>query len=253
MLGDRRPMLRRTGDGGGAEHRVRKAGRRRAAAARSLRRSGRSAGCACLPGSGRADPGISGRRHPRAGRRLPRIRELPRRIVRAPGRSAVSRSTRNRSRRRSRRRMRPRLGEADLATAQARLEKANNDVARYTPLVAEAGRQPEGARRRAGRAGRGALAGRRRDRSRRGQGGGGQGDARSRLRADHVADQRPGRHDAGEAGQSRRPGREHAVDDDLGDRPDGRPRRRHRGRLSPRHQARPEPGGPGSRAPPASS
>src|SRR4029077_11585380 len=26
-------------------------------------------------------------------------------------------------------------GEADLATARARLEKANNDVARYTPLV----------------------------------------------------------------------------------------------------------------------
>src|SRR6185295_9663878 len=28
-------------------------------------------------------------------------------------------------------------GDADVATAQARLDKANNDVARYTPLVAK--------------------------------------------------------------------------------------------------------------------
>ena len=40
---------------------------------------------------------------------------------------------------------------AELATARARLAKADNDVARYTPLGRQAGGQPAGARRRAGR------------------------------------------------------------------------------------------------------
>ena len=51
-----------------------------------------------------------------------------------------------------------------------------------------------------------------------------EGDARSRLHPHHLADQRTGRHDAGEARQSRRPRREHAADDDLADRPDDLPR-----------------------------
>ena len=42
--------------------------------------------------------------------------------------------------------------QADQATAEARLEKARNDVARYTPLVGETGGQPAGARQRARRA-----------------------------------------------------------------------------------------------------
>ena len=77
---------------------------------------------------------------------------------------------------------------AELATAQARLEKANNDVARYTPLVAkQAVSQQELDDARAARDAE-TVAGRGR------QGRGGEGDARSRLHADHVADRRPGRH-----------------------------------------------------------
>ena len=77
-----------------------------------------------------------------------------------------------------------RQAKADQATAEARLAKANNDVTRYTPLVAEAGGQQAGARQRGRRTGRVALAGGGR------QGCRGEGDARSRLHADHLADHR---------------------------------------------------------------
>ena len=55
-------------------------------------------------GAGRPDRRVPGRRDPRARRRLPRDRELPRRLLRAQGRSPLLGSTASRSRRRSRRR-----------------------------------------------------------------------------------------------------------------------------------------------------
>ena len=179
---------------------VREAGRRRATAARSLRDAGRPAGRAGVSGSGRADPGIPGRRDPRAGRRLPRHGELPRRVVRSQGRPALS--DRPEAAPGHARAGERRTGDGPGAAREGQQRRRALHAARR-----QAGRQPAGARRRARRAGRDAVAGRG------GQGGGGEGDARSRLRADHVADQRAGRHDAGEAGQPRRARREHAADD----------------------------------------
>ena len=75
--------------------------------------------------------GIPGRRDPRARRRLPRDRELPGGVVRHARATSSTRSIRKPLEARS-----PQA-KADQATAQARLEKANNDVARYTPLVAK--------------------------------------------------------------------------------------------------------------------
>ena len=139
--------------------------------------------------------GIPGRRDPGAGRRLPRHRELPRGIVRPQGRSPLSD-------RPEAARGDARAGEAAKATEPIgdRPGAAREGQQRRRALHAarrQAGGQPAGAGQRAGRAGR---RGRRSTRvaGRRGQGRGGKGDARSRLRADHVADQRAGRHDPGE-------------------------------------------------------
>ena len=102
--------------------------------------------------------------------------------------------------------------KADQATAEARLAKANNDVARYTPLVAkqavsqreldDAVAEQDAARSQVDAA----RASRR------------QGDARSRLHPHHRAHQRAHRHHPGQGRQPRRPRREHAADDDLPDR-----------------------------------
>ena len=97
---------------------------------------------------------------------------------------------------------------------------------RRRPLHAargEAGSQPAGAGQRAGGARRGALTGGGGEGRRR------QGDARSRLHAGHLADQRAGRHDPGQTGQPGGPRRDHAAHDHLADRPDRFPRR-----LSPK-------------------
>ena len=80
--------------------------------------------------------------------------------------------------------------KAELATSQARLEKAKNDVARYTPLAAKQAVSQQELDNAKARAGRGNRAGRGR------QGGGGEGDARLELHAHHVADRRTGRHHA---------------------------------------------------------
>ncbi len=172
--------------------------------------------------------GLPGRRDPRARRRLPRDGELPRGLVRPQGRPAL----RDRSRSRSRRSLAP-AAKADQATAQARLAKANNDVARYTPLVAKqaVSQQELDDARAAQDAARVA-------RSRPRKAAVEKATLDLELHAHHVADQRARRHHAGEAGQPRRPRREHAADDDLADRSDPLPRRRHRGRLPAHRQAR---------------
>ena len=115
--------------------------------------------------------------------------------------------------------------KADQATAEARLAKANNDVARYRPLVAKQ-----------------AVSQRELD-----DAVAEQDAARSQVDAAKAAvdkatldlsytritapDQRAHRRDAGQDRQPRRPRREHAADDDLPDRSRAVPRRRHRGRL----------------------
>ena len=119
--------------------------------------------------------------------------------------------------------------------------RAAGDGSRRPTTMSRATRRSSRSRRSASRSWttRALGAGRRRAVAGRGrQGGGREGDARSRLHARHVADQRAGRHDAGQAGQSRRTRREHAADDDLADRSDDLPRRRHRGRLPAHRQAR---------------
>ena len=150
--------------------------------------------------------------------------ELPGGLVRAARAPCSTRSTASRSRRSS-----PRPGPT-RPPRKPRLAKANNDVTRYTPLVAKQAVSQQELDNALAAAGRRAVAGRGRQGRRR------EGDARSQLHADHVADQRAGRHDAGQGRQSRRPRREHAADDDLADRPDALPRRRHRGRLPARRR-----------------
>ena len=137
----------RRGDGGRAQCGVREAGRRRATATRSLRGHRRPAGRAGVPGPGRADPGIPGRRHPRAGRRLPRHGELPRRVVRPQRRPSLSdrpEAAPGRARAGERR-----TGDGPGAAREGRQRRRALHAAR-----GQAGRQPAGARRRAGRAGR---------------------------------------------------------------------------------------------------
>ena len=121
--------------------------------------------------------------------------------------------------------------KADQATAQARLEKASNDVARYTPLVAkQAVSQQELDNARAA-----------------------QDAATAQVEAAKAAVEKAtldlsytritspidglAGHHAGEAGQSRRPRREHAAHDDLADRSDPLPGGGHRGRLPALRQA----------------
>ena len=113
------------------ERGVREARSARTAAARGVCRRRRAEGRAGLPGTGRPDRGLPGRRDPRARRGLSRDGELPRGLVRQAGRPALhdrSEAARGDPGGRPRRtRRRPRR----------RLAKANNDVARYTPLVAK--------------------------------------------------------------------------------------------------------------------
>ncbi len=103
----------------------------RAAAGRGLCRPGGRPGCADLPRPGGPDGGLPGRGHQGPRRRLSRDGELPRRLVRAHGASCSTRSTGSRSRPFSRRARRI------WRRSQARLAKAENDVSRYTPLVAK--------------------------------------------------------------------------------------------------------------------
>ena len=110
--------------------------------------------------------------------------------------------------------------KADLATAQARLEKTKNDVKRLTPLADAAGRQPAGARQRRRRPGRGPRPGgraRRRRSTRR----------RSTSATRTITSPIDGlvgttKVKAGQPGRARR---EHAAHDGLADRPDPVPRR----------------------------
>ena len=131
---------------------------------------------------------------------------------------------------------------AELATARARLAKADNDVARYVPLVAKQ-----------------AVSQRELDDARAAQ------DAmRSQVEASKAAVDKATL-DLGyvritspisglvgttqvKAGQPRRTRREHAPDDRVVDRPDHLPRRHHRGRLPPHHQARSDAGGAGKQS-----
>ncbi len=115
--------------------------------------------------------------------------------------------------------------KAELATSEARLEKAKNDVARYTPLVAkQAVSQQELDNARAAQdaetaqveAGKAAVEKATLD--------------LSYTRITSPIDGLVGI-TLGEAGQSRRPRGEHAAHDDLADQSDALPRGGHRGRL----------------------
>ena len=122
--------------------------------------------------------------------------------------------------------------QAELATAQARYEKTQNDVKRLRPLAAKQAVSAQEldnavAFEDAARVAGGGAQGRRRD-----------GVARSRLHERHLADRRARRHDAREGGQPRRTRREHAAHDGLADRPDPLPRRHQRGRVPPDRPAR---------------
>ena len=113
--GDRRGELRQEGG----------PGRR---AARGLRRRRRPEGRPDLPGARRPDEGLPGRRDPGPRRGLPRTASpSPRARSSRKGAPPLPDRPASRSRRPSPTRRR------DLATAQARLEKANNDVTRLRP------------------------------------------------------------------------------------------------------------------------
>ena len=100
--------------------------------------------------------------------------------------------------------------KADLATAQARLVKTQNDVKRLTPLAAQqAVSQQELDNAVAARERRAAR------RSRPQSATVDTGPARPRLHDGDLAHRRPRRHDAGEGRQPRRARREHAADDGV--------------------------------------
>ena len=114
----------------GARRRLREAARRLHPGPSRSTYAGHAERRAGLPGAGRPDGRLPGRRDSRARRGIPRDGELPGGLVRAKG-DLLYRSTGSRSKPPS---LQP---KPTRQTAEARLAKADNDVARYTPLVAK--------------------------------------------------------------------------------------------------------------------